>query len=466
MPRDVLSVEPDARIVTALTQAASDMGANIVDIAGFLDEVEHKSDQQVRSLQTLQDRAADMVTRNSAVATAVGEVSASSGRTLKSVESSIDQLRDTAKKSDSVASWVGDVEARMGELAGSLGSVTTTTTEIAKIARQVNILASNAKIVASRAGEAGRGFAVVAEASNDLSTQTGTAARRISDAIEALTGLVTGLKSEAETVSEAAKTVLEASGTTDRALNDIADNVRVSAKTAGEIEVQAEALRGTIETFAPALADIHSNTAETADGIENARKRVDGLIDYSEAILQNSVQLGGQSADTPFIEKIRELGQLVADAFVEGVNSGKIPEQAVFNSSYTPIPGTDPQQLMAPFTRFTDEVLPPILESALSFDRRVVFCAAVDLNGYLPTHNKKFSAPQSDDPAWNAGNCRNRRIFDDRVGLKAGRNREPFLLQTYRRDMGGGQFVIMKELSMPIMVNGRHWGGLRLAYRL
>ena len=40
-----------------------------------------------------------------------------------------------------------------------------------------------------------------------------------------------------------------------------------------------------------------------------------------------------------------------------------------------------------------------------------------------------------------------------------------FLLQTYRRDMGGGNFVIMKEVAAPIKVNGKHWGGLRLAFK-
>ena len=94
-------------------------------------------------------------------------------------------------------------------------------------------------------------------------------------------------------------------------------------------------------------------------------------------------------------------------------------------------------------------------------------CAAIDDQGYLPTHNRKFSEPQRPgDPAWNTANCRYRRIFNDRVGLAAGRNKQPFLLQTYRRDMGGGQFVLMKDISAPITVNGRHWGGLRLAIRV
>jgi methyl-accepting chemotaxis protein len=55
-------------------------------------------------------------------------------------------------------------------------------------------------------------------------------------------------------------------------------------------------------------------------------------------------------------------------------------------------------------------------------------------------------------------------MFRDRVGLAAGRNTEPFLVQTYRRDMGGGQFALMKDVSAPITVQGRHWGGFRLGY--
>jgi len=137
-----------------------------------------------------------------------------------------------------------------------------------------------------------------------------------------------------------------------------------------------------------------------------------------------------------------------------------------FDRDYRRIPGTDPQQMMARFTEFTDRVLPPIQEPLMEFDPRVVFCAAVDDNGYLPTHNVKFSRPQGPDPVWNAANCRNRRLFNDRTGLGAGQNTREFLLQTYRRDMGGGVFVMMKDASAPIHVNGRHWGGLRMGYRV
>ena len=149
------------------------------------------------------------------------------------------------------------------------------------------------------------------------------------------------------------------------------------------------------------------------------------------------------------------------------MRSGEIGLDALFDRQYRPVPGTDPVQMTTRFVDFTDRVLPAIQEPAVAADDRIAFCAAVDENGYLPTHNRKFSEPQRPgDPAWNTANCRNRRIFNDRVGLAAGRNTEPFLLQTYRRDMGGGQFVLMKDISAPIVVDGRHWGGLRLAIRV
>lgn len=49
------------------------------------------------------------------------------------------------------------------------------------------------------------------------------------------------------------------------------------------------------------------------------------------------------------------------------------------------------------------------------------------------------------------------------MGLTAERSTDPSW-QVYRRDMGGGDFAMLKYLSAPIIINGVHWGGLRLVY--
>ena len=156
----------------------------------------------------------------------------------------------------------------------------------------------------------------------------------------------------------------------------------------------------------------------------------------------------------------------ISALFESALARGDISESDLFDRTYAPVPNTDPPQHMTRFTAFTDRVLPAVQEPLLQLDPRVVFCAAVDTNGYLPTHNLKFSQPQGSDPVWNAANSRNRRLFTDRTGLGAARNTEAFLLQTYRRDMGNGTFAMMKDVSAPIYVKGRHWGGFRMGYKV
>jgi methyl-accepting chemotaxis protein len=97
----------------------------------------------------------------------------------------------------------------------------------------------------------------------------------------------------------------------------------------------------------------------------------------------------------------------------------------------------------------------------------MAFAAMIDRNGYLPVHNKIYSHPQKPgDVAFNTANCRNRRIFNDAAGLAAGQNTRAYLIQTYARDMGNGNTVMMREIDVPVRVQGRHWGGFRTAYRL
>ncbi len=167
-----------------------------------------------------------------------------------------------------------------------------------------------------------------------------------------------------------------------------------------------------------------------------------------------------------FIERGSAAGQSVAQALEAAVSTGKLTREALFDNVYVPIEGTNPQQHRTRFLAALEEILPAIQEPLLASDTRMIFCAAVDRNGYLGMHNVKYSQPQRPgDLVWNAANSRNRRIFDDRAGLSAARNVRPYLIQNYPRDMGNGVIVLMREIDVPIRVFGKHWGGFRTAYR-
>jgi len=153
--------------------------------------------------------------------------------------------------------------------------------------------------------------------------------------------------------------------------------------------------------------------------------------------------------------------------FEKLVEEGKLSQEDLFDNDYVAIEGSDPLQHRTRFLAVLEDVLPPLQEALLAGDDRMVFCAAVDRNGYLPVHNRKYSSPQRPgEKAWNTAHARNRRIFDDRAGLAAARNVRPYIIQVYPRDMGEGATVMMREIDAPIRVFGQHWGGFRSAYKL
>jgi hypothetical protein len=174
-----------------------------------------------------------------------------------------------------------------------------------------------------------------------------------------------------------------------------------------------------------------------------------------------------KAKDAPFIARAQALAAEVAAAFDRAVRDGRISLADLFNSEYTPVEGTDPLQLIARHTALTDAVLPGLIEPALAADSMGVVCCVTDRNGYIATHNRIYSEPQrAGDVVWNTAHSRNRRIFDDRSGILAARNLRPFLVQTYVRDMGGGEFMLLKEIDCPIMLDKRHWGAVRYGIRL
>jgi methyl-accepting chemotaxis protein len=183
-------------------------------------------------------------------------------------------------------------------------------------------------------------------------------------------------------------------------------------------------------------------------------------------LIELTAATGVETTDTRFIEAVQQAAATVSKLFEAAVARGDVSLDDLFDQRYVPVTGTNPPQFLTRFTAFTDRVLPAIQEPLLDLDPRVAFCAAVDARGYLPTHNLKFSLPPRDDVVWNMANCRNRRMFDDRTGIAAASHTKKFLLQTYRRDMGGGQFVLMKDASAPVFVGGRHWGGVRIGYKV
>jgi len=213
-------------------------------------------------------------------------------------------------------------------------------------------------------------------------------------------------------------------------------------------DIGACEIRVTAQTSAGAQAEFISPDAALKDRIED---KVWSIHDEN----------------TEFVTRAMEAGDAITKIFENAVSNGDVAIDDLFDENYVEIAGSNPVQYRTRFLDWADRALPDLQEKILGMDARAAFCAAIDRNGYLPVHNRIYSQPQrAGDVTWNTANARNRRIFNDPAGLAAGRNIRSYLIQSYARDMGNGKTVMMREIDVPIRVNGRHWGGFRTAYKI
>jgi methyl-accepting chemotaxis protein len=259
-------------------------------------------------------------------------------------------------------------------------------------------------------------------------------------------------------------------------------HLRVEVKTAGivlaapvyEISMDGILISGPDAARLP----LHQSLNATLDGAGACRIRI---TEHAKAGARAQFEaLGAELADkvedilwaireenVEFVTRAMEAGTELTRIFENAVASGAISVEDLLDTDYAEIPGTNPVQHRTKFLDWADRALPAFQEGFLARDKRMVFCAMVDRNGYLPVHNKIYSHPQRPgDVAWNTANCRNRRIFNDGAGLTAARNQRSYLIQSYARDMGNGVTIMMREIDVPVRVRGRHWGGFRTAYKL
>ncbi|RDD62826.1 methyl-accepting chemotaxis protein [Ferruginivarius sediminum] len=451
-------------LLQKLAEETGGLGIEIADVAGNVDDISGRVREQAQELHGLLNSATEVSTNNSRIAEAARSSREEAEGAAKEVETSRSTVEESLKDIHDLVEAVNVIQQQLNGLQEALNKVAEVASGIDAIAKQTNLLALNATIEAARAGEAGKGFAVVAGEVKELAGQTSRATAEIDSTLQQLTDQAERLISQGQDSTRRAEAVREGTQAIGGVIDTVGQAMSAMQSRSGEIAEAAETIEARCDGFVDTVQSLHTGVDVSGNTLTEARDRINNLTTVAQRLIGLTAQGNVETIDTPFIEKVREVAVQVGGAFESALANGEITERQLFDQTYTDISGTDPVQKMAPYTELTDRLLPDIQEPLLSFDDKVVFCATVDRNGYLPTHNLKFSKPQGDDPVWNAANSRNRRIFDDRVGLAAGQNTQPFLLQAYRRDMGG-TFVMMKDVSAPVFVNGRHWGGVRLAYK-
>ncbi|HEY8878939.1 MAG TPA: methyl-accepting chemotaxis protein [Roseateles sp.] len=417
-------------VVKRLSRSISTVGKDAAEVRGALEDTQRVVQVQGQAMQALAQQLQQIGQAQAAIAAATEQSAAAVQR---------------------ARSALGVVGGEVVGMAATLAQVSDAAAEITKISLQTRLVAFNAAVEAKHAGDAGRGFAVVAEAVKALAGQVEASSKAIVSAIASLQERIDRFSAEL-TENPAKPSQIHA------AFHEVEQDVQRISVSAAESGQQMGLLNERAH-------ELEREVSEATHGLKVAFDGSDRFLRMSEDLVEQIAESGVEVDDMPFIRAAQVAAGEIAGLLEKALKSGHISEADLFDQNYRPIEGTNPQQHTTRFCQLTDRLFPAVQEKTLGFSDKVVFCIAADRNGYIATHNRKYCQPQRPgDTVWNTANSRYRRIFNDRTGLASARNTRPFLLQTYRRDMGGGRFVILKEATAPIMVNGKHWGGLRLAF--
>jgi len=418
--------------VRSIADRASALGREAAEVRGVIDDTTKSAQRSAQAVSALSTQVQQVTRTQEAIGGVTQDSLGAVGRARDAVEG--------------VGEEVAGIVATLRQVAAAAGSIT-------QIALQTRLVAFNASVEAKRAGEAGRGFGVVADAVKDLAAKVEASSKDIMSTVADLNGRIEALSAEIRTEPGQA-----AQGAFHRALAEVQGGVeRITAAAEGSRAICAELN----ERMGGIQGEMNANGA----ALDRAMKRSEAFLQVSEQLIETVAECGIETEDTPFIQAAQQAAGEIAALLADALRSGAVTRAQLFDEAYQPLPGTQPQQVTTGFVALADRLFPAVQERVLALSQKIVFCIAVDRNGYVATHNRKYNQPQrAGDVVWNTANSRYRRIFDDRTGLASARNRRPFLLQTYRRDMGGGNFVLLKEAAAPIVVDGRHWGGLRLAF--
>ncbi len=455
------------RLTGTLRETVSDLYRQTEQTAVAICKVDRETLEMVSVASSQKEQSTSLAVAAEEMAATLNEVAANTHRaSLLSCQvdgaagAGMDAVAETFTCMEIISGTVGATLKTVERLAASSGTIGEISTLIEDIADQTSLLALNAAIEAARAGEHGRGFAVVADEVKSLSAKTAASTREISSIIRniqqessAATSamfLVRARVEEGVTKSVAArdslKNILHLSGDATEMINQIAHATEKQSETTADISVR-------ILQISELASRVHSQ-------MQTNELMFRKLAEVAEQVFSTVGNFRVGNKHDAMKEYADELSLAVTALLDKAVSDGRVTMSALFDRNYLPMPKTSPRKFTTSFDGFFDREVSPIQERILAKDEGIFFAICVDDHGYVPAHNQRYSQPLTGNQAVDKINNRTKRIFDDRTGLRAAVNGEQYLLQTYMRDTG----EIMNDISTPLVIQGRHWGAVRIGY--
>ncbi len=451
-------IERSSRLISTIKDAIGHLSSAAKEMLAISAQQSSGATEQATAVQQLSTTSQEVAITAKQIADNAVSVESMAESTNQSCTTGTADMRNAIDGMTRLRAQVQSIASSMLQLGDNSQKIGGIVEIIDEISDQTNLLALNAAIEAAGAGEAGKRFAIVAQEVKRLAERTVEATRQIRGLIDEIQKAT---NSTIMVTEEGTKAVDTASAQVDKvqqSFGTIIGMVEGTAMSAKEITLSTQQQTSACEQMAETMSEVRDVAQQVAGSANETERSIAEIMELTETLrdlIEEELAAKGKN-------EALAGARLMEQVLTEAVNSHRFTMDEIFDENYLPIPGTDPQKYHTRYDEYLDSVILSLEDEFLEKDHHVMFAVLVDRNGYLPTHNSRYSQPLTGDREKDKIGNRSKRIFNDKVGLAAARNRQELLVQMYTRDTGEK----MWDISAPVYVNGRHWGGFRIGYSI
>ena len=453
-----------ASALNSIPEACGKVTVGCSDVAGIVQAVLDSSGVLRAEHVELQGTVRELEADQRKVAEASDEARILSARAIELLNMGTTQIQSSLQQITNLLDLVETLATHVTGFAAAMDQVKRCSQDIEQIAETTNILALNATIEAMRAGEAGRTFAVVANEVKTLAGETRKATDEISEVIETL-------GSEASTVIERIEAGAKASNEAKSSVASIDATISGVSQLVEEVDQQNDQItRATgmmtehVDRVSNVLESYDRAANENEQRLETAHERIEELELTASEMFDRIVKAGLSPQDSDMVQQAQEFAREITQRAEEAIENGSLRMEQLFDQDYRLVPGTNPELYRTSLSDWADTNWRPVNDKVVAQGGGIMMCSQADLNGFLPTHLSDRSRKPTGDLAHDTKYCRNGRIMVANTDLLARASSGPYTMAVYRQEGDGKNYMVVRNVYVPIVVNGRRWGDFELAY--
>ncbi|MXP14066.1 chemotaxis protein [Altererythrobacter confluentis] len=450
--------------IDMIPESCGEVTVGCSDVAGIVQSVIDSSEKLRAEHGALQGTVHALEADQRKVSEASDEARLLSERAIERLGQGTELIQSSLGRISDLLELVDTLSQHVTGFAAAMEQVRRCSQDIDQIAETTNILALNATIEAMRAGDAGRTFAVVANEVKGLANNTRQATEEIARTIDALGGeaerVIAQIESGAEASREAKNSVVQIEQT----IEGVAELVEEVDRQNDQIARATGTISGHVHKVQDVLESFDAATIENEGKLVRANRRMNELELTASEMFDGIVKAGLSAKDSNIVERAQNAAREIAHRAETAISGGLLSMEALFDHDYQQVPGSNPPRFRTRFSDWADANWRPLIDRIAGEGAPIRMCSQADMNGFLPTHVTEHSRQPTGDLAHDTKYCRNGRIIFDALDQKAKRSTAPYMMAVYRQEGDGKQYVVVRNVYVPLIINGRRWGDFELAY--